>query len=294
MLKKTPDMKEELSSIRLLLTDHFGSILNSPTHQRISISYTPYGHTKKDNLSISRLGFTAQPLDASSTCYFLGNGYRLFSPKLMRFYSQDRESPFAEGGINAYCYCNNDPINKYDPTGQSGVFPPTSGFRYQGTARVIKKMRVFYSPDPENPGSTILNINTHGGAGFLWSSWRPQTANKIAKTLEKHGISLSGQRTHFISCHSACKPFWGQPLNVQMSKITNAPSTGYLGPVTTYPANSVAQTNTEFFNINVDAENPFKKNDTRYKKFRYVPITIYPDRSDQPTEQQKNIRLGQS
>ncbi len=34
----------------------------------------------------------------------LGNGYRAYSPVLMRFNSPDSWSPFGEGGVNAYAY----------------------------------------------------------------------------------------------------------------------------------------------------------------------------------------------
>ena len=36
----------------------------------------------------------------------------------MRFISPDTLSPFLEGGINTYAYCQNDPVNAQDPTGK--------------------------------------------------------------------------------------------------------------------------------------------------------------------------------
>ncbi|MNP37728.1 hypothetical protein D3C76_1311900 [compost metagenome] len=35
----------------------------------------------------------------------------------MRFDSPDTFSPFGKGGVNAYAYCQNDPINQVDPSG---------------------------------------------------------------------------------------------------------------------------------------------------------------------------------
>jgi RHS repeat-associated protein len=49
--------------------------------------------------------------------YLLGNGYRAYNPRLMRFHSPDSWSPFGGGGLNAYMYCVGDPINRVDPTG---------------------------------------------------------------------------------------------------------------------------------------------------------------------------------
>lgn len=55
--------------------------------------------------------------DAVSGVYHLGNGYRGYSPTLMRFTSPDSLSPFGGGGINPYAYCVGDPINRTDPSG---------------------------------------------------------------------------------------------------------------------------------------------------------------------------------
>lgn len=72
----------------------------------------------------SLLGFTGQPRDPLTGCYHLGNGHRTYNPVLMRFHSADRLSPFGKGGINAYAYCQNDPVNYHDP---SGRFPSWLG-----------------------------------------------------------------------------------------------------------------------------------------------------------------------
>ncbi|WP_414704916.1 RHS repeat-associated core domain-containing protein [Pseudomonas sp.] len=70
------------------------------------------------------LAFTGQPRDPLTGCYHLGNGHRTYNPVLMRFHSADRLSPFDKGGINAYAYCRNDPVNFHDP---SGRFPAWLG-----------------------------------------------------------------------------------------------------------------------------------------------------------------------
>lgn len=51
----------------------------------------------------------------------LGNGYRVYSPSMARFIQADVLSPFGVGGVNCYCYCNNDPVNRYDADGHASI-----------------------------------------------------------------------------------------------------------------------------------------------------------------------------
>lgn len=80
-------------------------------------SYTGYGYCA--NVSSESSGFCGYPLDPLTRCYFLGNGYRSYNPRLMRFLSGDNASPFGVGGINPYCYCGCDPVNRIDPSGRN-------------------------------------------------------------------------------------------------------------------------------------------------------------------------------
>jgi RHS repeat-associated protein len=64
------------------------------------------------------LGFNGEYLAPVTGYYPLGNGHRAFNPSLMRFISPDRMSPFGAGGLNAYAYCQDDPVNFQDPSGQ--------------------------------------------------------------------------------------------------------------------------------------------------------------------------------
>lgn len=66
------------------------------------------------------LGFSVERLDPISGSLHLGNGYRAYNPVLMRFDCPDSWSPFAEGGINPYAYCADDPVNRTDPSGHMG------------------------------------------------------------------------------------------------------------------------------------------------------------------------------
>ncbi len=83
--------------------------------------YTPYGRRPSQSELNNPLAFNGEQLNSATGCYFLGNGYRAYSPTLARFASPDNLSPFNNGGLNAYVYCAGDPINNTDPTGHFGL-----------------------------------------------------------------------------------------------------------------------------------------------------------------------------
>lgn len=102
----------------LLASDEQRSVLSThDTERPCSQAYSPYGHHVQGRCLPSQLAFNGERLDAVTGCYHLGNGYRQFSPVLMRFCSPDSLSPFRAGGLNAYGYCAGDPTNRNDPTG---------------------------------------------------------------------------------------------------------------------------------------------------------------------------------
>jgi RHS repeat-associated protein len=97
------------NTARLLATDQQQSTLR---HGDTVRAFTPFGFG-----SYSGVAFNGEWLDQVTGWYSLGNGYRAFSSLLMRFVCPDSWSPFGEGGVNAYAYCQGDPVNARDPTG---------------------------------------------------------------------------------------------------------------------------------------------------------------------------------
>ncbi|WP_225933152.1 RHS repeat-associated core domain-containing protein [Pseudomonas maumuensis] len=98
----------------ILAIDFQDSIVrHQNTRDGTAFCYTAFGHTPFNSRA---LRFTAQVHEPFEG-YVLGKGYRVYSPILMRFFSVDSLSPFAEGGINAYAYCGGDPVNHIDPSG---------------------------------------------------------------------------------------------------------------------------------------------------------------------------------
>lgn len=114
-----------LDTTDFLATDPHNSVLGiystePPLHHA---AYSPYGFSSPELKSATIIGYNGEKLEPTSLLYFLGNGHRAFNSELGRFNSSDSMSPFAAGGLNAYCYCFGDPINLYDPSGRAGVSP---------------------------------------------------------------------------------------------------------------------------------------------------------------------------
>lgn len=105
----------------LLATDLAHSLLQ--TVSRVSpqqFAYTAYGHHPAENGLSRLLGFNGECPDEVTGHYPLGQGNRFFNPVLMRFNSPDELSPFDErAGVNTYVYCQNNPINFIDPSGNT-------------------------------------------------------------------------------------------------------------------------------------------------------------------------------
>lgn len=108
---------EQTQPTKLVQVDRSNSIIGL---SQDTIVYSPYGYSDAHVMK-SLLAFNGHRCDPVSMLYPLGNGFRSFSPSLMRFCSQDTMSPFGRGGLNSYAYCMADPVNNTDPTGHSLV-----------------------------------------------------------------------------------------------------------------------------------------------------------------------------
>ena len=106
-------------NMQLLDTDTGGSRLlaaNAINDTR-NTSYSAFGLSHADTECTDMAAYNGARIDPISNTYHLGNGYRAYSPLLMRFNCPDSFSPFGAGGVNAYAYCGGDPINNADPGG---------------------------------------------------------------------------------------------------------------------------------------------------------------------------------
>ncbi|AXQ47430.1 RHS repeat-associated core domain-containing protein [Pseudomonas vlassakiae] len=128
--------------------------------QRGHFCYGPYGY-QTANQAQTLLTFNGQYHEPMSQGYLLGNGHRLYRPRLFRFHSPDALSPFGDGGFNCYAYCSGDPINKIDPSGRKGTglsaLIAKHGLNKKYAKKALKPMAI---PDSETHVQTQSFINS--------------------------------------------------------------------------------------------------------------------------------------
>ncbi|CAI8751254.1 RHS repeat-associated core domain-containing protein [Pseudomonas sp. IT-P176] len=124
MSSSSPDHQQNPSWQRtvLLATDSSHSIIAEVADGKTNaIAYSAYGEQSAQQEVATGLGFNGQLREARIGWYLLGNGYRAYNPRLMRFHSPDSWSPFGGGALNPYMYCVGDPVNRSDPTGHMSI-----------------------------------------------------------------------------------------------------------------------------------------------------------------------------
>jgi RHS repeat-associated protein len=104
---------DRLGSVRLL-TDNCGTVCNS-------YSYNPFGEdlaTETAEQVDNPFKFTGQWYDEEFGQYYLRA--RQYDPQIMRFTSYDPVfgEPFCPLTLHKYLYCLNNPINRFDPSGE--------------------------------------------------------------------------------------------------------------------------------------------------------------------------------
>ncbi|CAI1566705.1 RHS repeat-associated core domain [Serratia quinivorans] len=104
------------------------------TGKKQTSNYNAWGDTQRDAGEFT-LGFNGERSDPLTGVTHLGNGYRAYNPVLMRFNAPDSWSPFGDGGINCYAYCEGDPVNNTDPNGHS--HNKATGGIYAGVLAIV-------------------------------------------------------------------------------------------------------------------------------------------------------------
>jgi len=102
---------DRLGSTRLVV-DSDGDIENSYT-------YTPFGEDLEKTVGTANwFKFTGQWYDIEISQYYLRA--RMYDPQLMRFTTRDpiRGNPREPMALHRYLYCQNEPLNRIDPSGR--------------------------------------------------------------------------------------------------------------------------------------------------------------------------------
>lgn len=250
-------MNTKASISRLLATDKAQSVkweVGGEGQQ--PYAYSPYGYRSPRPGLANPPGFNGERFDPLTGNYHLGNGYRAYSPQLMRFTRPDSNSPFAEGGLNCYCYCMGDPVNRVDPNGRiprlpkfsSASFPQvhTYGRRPQKSTRYqimsveeetivrfpeMSDLR-FHGTDSLSFGDgSIFYISSHGGkdgSTHLGSgASKALSPSQLYGQLLDEGVDFTKYKeVVFLSCYSGR----GQDsAAAQFAGIAGMPTSGTVG-----------------------------------------------------------------
>lgn len=141
------------------------------------------------------LGFNGERQDPASGMTHLGNGYRTYNAVLMRFHCPDSISPFGRGGINPYAYCNDDPVNRADPSGHisgSAIFGIVAGILGLSMALFTGGSSIAAAVAATSAETTAI-----AAAGISWTSvavWATGVASD-ATAIASGATELSHPRT---------------------------------------------------------------------------------------------------
>ncbi|WP_413470147.1 RHS repeat-associated core domain-containing protein [Pseudomonas putida] len=126
-----------------------------------AVSLPPYGYLPPQDIR-TLIIFNGQWRDPLSQMDILGNGYRPFNTAIRRFCAPDvLQSPFGDGGANSYAYCENDPINKTDSSGQASMWL-ISGLKGLGNALGFRTPSRNRPNMPNRPARTANNDYSSG------------------------------------------------------------------------------------------------------------------------------------
>lgn len=143
------------------------------------IAYSPYGYSTGGE---GALGYNGERRETPGGRYLLGNGYRAFSPFLMRFHIPDNRSPFGDGGLNAYMYVMGDPVGYADETGHAG--------------KLVRFLRGLFGRKVKAATNAAKVPKGAGKVGKAASSSKmsPVTSGEVSKSRKKRpkDVKLSG------------------------------------------------------------------------------------------------------
>ena len=128
-------------------------------------SYSAWGvKTQTQGTQVVLASYTGKEYDASGLVYF---NARYYDPILRRFLSEDP----SRKGVNWYAYCDNNPVNMTDPTGEQGQWSYDIGDALQSMIRVDFGREEFgYAYNAPNPLMAAGWTNRRALRRWHWTS----------------------------------------------------------------------------------------------------------------------------
>ncbi|MBA1243013.1 RHS repeat-associated core domain-containing protein [Pseudomonas japonica] len=147
----------------LLGHDCAGTVLR---RLKLRVVYQPFGYEAVPDTA-GLLGYTGQRREPWGG-YQLGNGRRLYQPATMRFCQPDALSPFGQGGLNAYTYCQGDPVNRHDPSGQEALDLLSDIMGALGIVAYGAMMFTGYRVSPPSKLMVGVDVTLMAGSSAAW------------------------------------------------------------------------------------------------------------------------------
>ena len=109
------------------ITGNITNIIDSNGTIKVSYEYDAWGKVinidgDEDLIEINSYLYKGYYYDKETQLFYCNSRY--YSPELCRWISPDSIEyldPQSINGLNLYCYCMNNPINKYDPSGHFAI-----------------------------------------------------------------------------------------------------------------------------------------------------------------------------
>jgi len=161
--------------------------VNSGDQPITAFSYSAYGESSR---TVEAPGFNGELRDSITGGTNLGNGYRVFKPSSLRFYSPDSTSHFGINAINPYAYCAGDPVNFVDPSGHSHQVPSTTPLDY-----IIMGFQIYIGVLCALPGGPIVTglsvvFGIASGACFIAADAVRGDNQNLSTTLNAVGLGI--------------------------------------------------------------------------------------------------------
>lgn len=249
-----------------LASDRQGTVLASTASSGgAEDTCTAYGYSK--GMLTSFCGFHGELRSSVTGHYQFGRGHRQMNPVLMRFNSPDKLSPFGKGGLNAYAFMLDDPVNGSDPTG---------AYKISGVPLVLKKDHVLLVTQLAPRQPRVLNLMAHAEPGFVTTDKGLMGPADFVDYLKRLKLNPQDYDYRIIGCNSGTAQADGQSSFAKgLSDIVGRPVEGYVGNVSFSIEHKVdSLTRHTRVGIEIAESNPYAEGTKQYGTFACAPVVV--------------------